>query len=430
MRRIGVRRTGMGLAGLIALVFGLVSLAPLAGCSSAPETLITGPVTITFWHSQIGPAASALAELVADFSRAEPNITVTLVYRGRVDELAADLQTAVSAKRGPVVAEVDEQDMAILRAVGSIRPLQAFIANRYYGLRKEDLDDFWTRFVKANTVGRQVWGLPFSHRIYALLYDPGLVTTLPTTWEELKRTASDLTRRDPDPALSTFGLAFRPDAELFTVLLYQSGGQLLAGDPPRAVFNSPEGTASLEFLYEITTLRRTALLTMGDPLEAVTGGRAAMAICPVGWAANTLPGLVALAALPAGQARATLTPGTSLVLAAGHSPVEEEAGWRFIRWLSEPANAARWAAATGDIPIRRAVMNESAWRQGPDSTPGWPAVMSQMDEALILPWAPELARIDATLTPAISTYLLGQVNSPRALLDEVVKMINRPVVGP
>jgi len=75
-------------------------------------------------------------------------------------------------------------------------------------------------------------------------------------------------------------------------------------------------------------------------------------------------------------------------------------------------------------------MNESAWRQGPDSTPGWPAVMSQMDEALILPWAPELARIDATLTPAISTYLLGQVNSPRALLDEVVKMINRPVVGP
>jgi multiple sugar transport system substrate-binding protein len=416
-------------AGIVALAVLVSVLTSVIGCTDGPATLISGPLKITFWHRQTGEAARVLDELCAEFSRTEPNITVTPVGKGRGETLAGDLQAAVSAGRGPVVAEVNEQDLAVLRAVGSIRPLQSFITNVYYGLRVDDLDDFWP-FVKANTVGRQVWGLPFSYRIYALVYDPAVVDSPPVTWEDLKRTASALTCRDPDPARSTFGLAFRPDTDLFTVFLHQNGGQLLAGDPAHAAFNSPEAVACLEYLYEITTLRKSVLLTVGDPLEAVVGGRAAMAICPVGWAPVSPPLRVALAPLPVGQKRATLTPGTSLVLAAGRTPVEEEAGWRFIRWLSQPANAARWAVATGNMPIRRSAMDQPVWRYGPGVTPGWWAVVSQMDDALILPWAPELARINAELTPAISAYLLGEISSPQTLLEDVVKRVNRSGGGP
>lgn len=421
------KRLGRAAVFLVALLAGL----PLAGCSGGPATVIEGPTTVTFWHSQKGPGAALLADLAAEFSRLEPHITVNLVYRGDPTQVAADLPAAVTAGQGPVLAEVPTEALANLRAGGAISPLGSFIASRHYGLKMEDLDDFWPCLVQANTVDRQVWGLPFSHKIYGLIYDPDVLDEPPTTWDGLKVAASTLTRRDADPALSVFGLAFRPDADLFTLFLYQNGGQLLTGDPPRMSFASPQGTGCLEFLAEITTLRRAALLTMGDPLEAVAGGRAVMAVGPVGWTAEQLSGAgIALAPLPSGVARATLAPGTSLALTAGVNAARAEAGWRFARWLTGTQGAARWAAATGDVPVRRTAMESSVWRQGPGTIQGWRAVLAQMDVVVVLPASPNLDRIRDELNAAVPTYLLGQINSSQALLDGVVEKVSRATTGP
>ncbi len=409
----------------------LLAALPWAGCSGGPATVIEGPTTITFWHSQKGPGAALLANLAEEFSRLEPYITVDLAYRGDPSQVAADLSSAVIAGRGPVLAEVLTEALDGLRVAGTIIPMGSFIASRQYGLNMEDLKDFWPCFVQANTVDRQVWGLPFSHKIYGLMYNPDVLQEPPTTWDGLREAASALTRRDANPALSVFGLAFRPDAELFTLFLYQNGGQLLAGDPPRMSFASPQGTGCLEFLAEITTLRRTALLTMGDSFEAVADGRAAMAIGPVGRTADELSGAgVALAPLPSGVARATLAPGTSLVLAAGSDAASEEAGWRFARWLTGTEIAARWAAATGDVPVRRSAMERPVWRQGPGSIRGWSAVIAQMDVAVILPASPSLGRIRDELNAAIPSYLLGRINSSQALLDDLTEKVSRAENGP
>jgi len=402
-----------------------------AGCVGGPDTLITSPVEVTFWHGQEGEAAALLEELAREFSASHPLVKITPVYRGDPEAVARDL-LAVPVVGRPVMAEVDERWLSALREGGAIRPLSGFVKSKSYGLRVEDLSDFWPCFVASNTTGRrEVWGLPFSHKVYALVYNPALVLSPPVTWDELKVQATVLTRRHPDPSRSVFGLALRLDADLFTLFLHQAGGRLLAGEPPRWSFNTPEGIASIEYFYELTTLRKAALLTLGDPLEAVVDGQAAMAVAKVGWPPGVLPsGSLAVAPLPSGATRATLAPGTSLVLVAGRTPAEEEAAWRFARWLTGPSCAARWAAGTGDVPVRKSAADQTVWREAAGSLPGWPEVLATMDSVVVLPVVANWSETREELAAAMEVYLLGQRNCSKAVLDEVALAANRALASP
>ena len=436
-RRAKDERPGRGrvLTSLV-LLAALIATTPLVGCSGGPETVIAGQVTITVWHSQKAEAAKLLAQLAAEFSTRETNIIVKLVAKPDEATLLEDLRQAASSERAPCVAEVPADQLAVLRLAGIIRPLQSFIANRYYGLPVSDSEDFWPCLVQANAMGRQVWGVPFSHKLYALLYNPELVSRPPATWDELKSMAQSLTYRNGEPALSRFGVAFRPDAELLCLLLYQNGGRLLSGDSSRWVFNGAEGRGALEYLYELATVRKAALLTMGRPEQAVATGRAAMAIGQPTWPLDPKDGPVAVAPLPKGAIAAALAPGTSLTLVNGHTEAEEEAAWRFMRWLTSPEISARWSASTGDVPIRRQAMAQFVWAAGLGSLPGWPEVVAQMDSVVLLPSVTGTAaagtweKVRGDLSQAVTAYLLGAVSSSQSALDSVAIPANRALSGP
>jgi len=254
-----------------------------AGCVGGTGSAIEGPVTVTFWHSQEGAAAELLEEMAAEFSTVQPNIAVDPVYCGEPAALASGLLEAYGSGNAPVLAEVPESALPALRTAEVLVPLQDYIADRDFGLEVADLDDFWPCLVESNTTGRGVWGLPFSHRVYALVYNPELVADPPRTWEALMETAASLTHRDPDPARSTFGLAVTDDPNLFCVLLFEKGGALVKGQPPAWAFNDPAGVAALNYLYELASLRKCVLVTVGSPSGAVADDRAAMAIDLVGW---------------------------------------------------------------------------------------------------------------------------------------------------
>jgi len=157
-----------------------------------------------------------------------------------------------------------------------------------------------------------------------------------------------------------------------------------------------------------------------------------MAVAPVGWPPDRGPdpAVLAVAPLPAGRTRATLVPGTSLVLVSGHGAAQEKAAWEFLRWLVSPEIAARWAAATGSVPIRRSTLDSPVWQQGPGSFPGLREVLSrQMDAVASLPPSVDLGRLRRELDTSIPPYLLGRVNSSQALLDGVLNRLSRESAG-
>jgi sn-glycerol 3-phosphate transport system substrate-binding protein len=66
----------------------------------------------------------------------------------------------------------------------------------------------------------------------------------------------------------------------------------------------------------------------------------------------------------------TVPAGSSLFLVGGSSPPREEAAWRFVDYLSQPAQQALWAAATGYLPVRTSATLDpvlrQAWAKNPE----------------------------------------------------------------
>lgn len=418
----------------VAVSIVILTLAlPSAGCWDTKASAITGPVTVTFWHSQSGAALEELEALVAAFSVVERDITVKLVPAGTPAEAADRLAEVLATGEGeaPAVVEVPATDLGRLRAADAIRPLGDLATNRTYGLELGDVEDFWPVLIEANTVDREIYGLPFMVRLYALVYDPTEVAQPPTGWTGLAETAAALTRRSADPAQSVFGLALRSDASAFMILLHQHGGRLLDGDPPRLAFNDQAGVAALDVLYEMVALRRCVLLTVGDPVRAVADGRAAMAITAVGSVPTDVQGgALSVAPLPVAVHNASLAPSTSLVLASGRDPAVTEAGWRLMRWLTSRENTARWAPAAGCIPARRSALDAAPWRDGFGRDPAWRSVVAQMETAVAIPEVAAWREVEQELTTAVSTCLLGQTNSLKLVLDRAAERANRSLTGP
>jgi len=419
-----------------AVALAVAACLAITGCLTAGTgSAIRGPVTVTFWHCQEGRAAELLEQMAVEFSAVEPDITVVPVYCGRPEAAEAGLLEALARGEAPVLAEVPESALPSLRAARAIASLEGYVANSDYGLEVGDIEDFWPYLVESNTTAGQVWGLPFSHKAYALVYNPELVPEPPATWGGLMETAVALTQRHSDPADSTFGLALTDDAALFCILLLQRGGALAAGDPPRWTFNDPAGVAALAYLYELASLRRCVLVTMGSPSGAVAGGRAAMAIDLVSLRPEHKDGgalaeaRLEVAPLPVSGLPAVLAPGSSLVVTRGHSAAEREAAWRFMRWLTGPENALRWAVSTGDLPIRRSVVERRLWLEGPGTNPGWAAIAESVEWARALPDQLGWRQVEKGLSTAVSKCLFGQTTSLQMLLDAVVEDAPAPSAG-
>lgn len=79
-----------------------------------------------------------------------------------------------------------------------------------------------------------------------------------------------------------------------------------------------------------------------------------------------------VAFLPTGKRQGTVTGGGSLYIFKGIPPDRAAAAWEFIRWMTEPAQAARWAIGTGYLPIRKTEV----------STPAFAAYLKELPQAL------------------------------------------------
>lgn len=428
------RRDGAGpnlgpLALILATAILVLQSLASAGCYGGPATVITSPVTINFWHSQRGSAAEVLETLAAQFSEDNPNITVRLVYRPGGGEMVRALESA-GPTGVPAIAEVPEWSVLPLAQAGTIVPLQEYAGSRSYGLELGDRDDFWPCLVAANASGRQLWGMPWSHKAYALVYNTTLVPKPPATWNELKEMATALTRRSSDPAESTFGLAICPSGELFCLALLGCGGTLLSSDPWRSAFDTPEGVAALDEFFELACVRRAVLQTMGDPSLAVASGRAAMAIAPVGWPSDDgARRLLGVAPVPGAKVQATIAPGTSLVLPSGRNPAEMEAAWRFARWLTSRDVAARWSSLTGDVPVRRSAVGKPSRRDGNGHDSEQLPFATLLDSATALTYGPNWEAVERVLRSAVAGSTLGESGSSQAVLDAAAATVDEILAG-
>lgn len=378
-------------------------------------------VHLTLWQG-ISPASNraVFQELVADFNRAHPDIEVESLYIGQPDQQIPKILTAVVGNAAPDILWYVPQLTGQLVELEALQPLDDWWQNSPL---RQDIDP---ALMATMELEGHIWSVPFATNNAAVFYRPSLfeaagIKTLPSSWEDLRQAARQLTRdRDGNGRIDQHGIFLSLGKEEWTVFtwlpfVYGAGGWLSRGRSPDLV--NAGAIAALEFAQTLVK-DGSALLSAperGYEIDDFLAGKAAMQVTGP-W---TLPQMRAaeidygVFPLPAAERRGAVLGGENFFLCQT-TPAKTAAAKQFLEYVLSPEFQLRWALGTGYLPINLQVRSSPAYRDFVAEYPSLNVFLEQMQWAQSRPIIPGYPRISLGFGRAIEASLLGQ--SPRQAL--------------
>jgi multiple sugar transport system substrate-binding protein len=324
-----------------------------AGATSAPTTAafdpksISGDVTLGAWESSPAEGTALKAALDA-FAVAYPNIKV------KQETVAGDyrvqMTTNFSAGTVPDIFYVNAEYTPEWIAEGFLEPLDDYIAKQGF-----DIAPFFPGYLDTfkGPDGKQ-YGLPKDGNTIAMGYNTDLVTTPPTTLDELVATADSIKGKGKLKA----PLCINPGLDRGLAFIYAQGGSLLNDDNTASAIDTPASKAAVQWYLDLVKngqAMTAAQLGDGWCGEALGKGDVAIAF-EGGWLKgamdNDFPDTKwAFAEMPAGSAgKATI----SYTAAYGIDPDSDskDAAWVVMQYLTGPEGMAKWTAGGIAVPSR------------------------------------------------------------------------------
>jgi sn-glycerol 3-phosphate transport system substrate-binding protein len=426
------------------LVLGLAACGGGGGEEGGGEgTPSAGPVEITLWHSEIASNLNTIQDLARRFNNSQSEVKAKLAFQGTSDENMAKVLASLQAGQAPTIAYLDEVQAQRLIDSGGFRPVQDFIDRENY-----DLSDFDPKTIQFYTVDGKLWAMPISIAVPLLYYNklPFREVGLdpddpPKDLDELKEVSRKFVKRDSHGNLMRTGMALDINPWYLEVVLAEHGDLYVNNENGRdgrataVEFNGPTGQAFFQWwrdmVKEDLALDVGRALTSPDYLLAIGAGQAVMTrasssglrsvvdVLEGGLAQTEVElGIAALPGVPGGTGY-TATYSRALWFAKDRPEKEQEAGWKFVKWLMEPEQQAEWFAGSGYLPTRNSSYDLPAAQ---DIMAKYPGFRVARDIFLASPVTP------ATLGP-----LLGPFNEVREAmlqgLEETVVRDKDPVAA-
>jgi sn-glycerol 3-phosphate transport system substrate-binding protein len=345
---------------------------PTAGAATAAPG--GGPIEITMWHSEVAANQDTLQKLVSRYNSSQNEVRVKLVFQGTDEELMTKLMASLGRSDLPNIASLSEIHTQRLMDSKAMTPIQEFIDQENY-----DLSGLNRNGVKYYTIGDKLWAMPFSISVSMLFYNKVTFQEVgldpekpPRDLEEVRQVSEKMLKRDANGNVTRAGIALDIVGWYLDYTLAEHGDFYANNENGRAdratevLFNGPTGQAFFQWWHDMVesglALNVGRNPTFVDTLMAVATGRAGM----------TLTGSAALRSVlgileqkPEGinwELGVTSEPGVpggtslpylfvhALWILNSHPKEEQEAAWKFVKWLVEPEQQAEWFAGSGWIP--------------------------------------------------------------------------------
>ena len=422
--------------------------APLAGPSATPTSAPLGlqaedlrGVTVEFWHPWAGLEGPTVQALVDDFNRQNTwGIKVMPVAFHGLDDLGAAVDRTLAS--GGQMPDLLAANLHQVLAWDQQRPflnLRPYLDDPLWGLSAEAQKDFYPVFWEQDVISGQRLGLPVMRSGQMLFYNRTWASELgfdapPADSEGFINqacTAANYYRQDGQVENDGQG-GWLVSTNYAAMLgwLAAFGGAVLkspdagAGDNPYA-FNTPENFEAFQFLRGLYDTG-CAWQAASEPPEAEFAARqglfAAGSVMDIPYQAAAFRRLgsgdewtVLPLPSPAGKPAISVY-GPSLFMSPS-APPEQLAAWAFARWLVDPQNHARLAAANGSFPLRTAELAYlERYRQ---DTPQWAAAVDLLPLAVSEPalhsWGEVRWALQDAATQLFRSYFSAE-NLPATML--------------
>jgi sn-glycerol 3-phosphate transport system substrate-binding protein len=354
----------------------------LAACGGdsehASNGAASGPVNITFWHSEGASGKDNLLKLVDRFNASQTEVKVEAIYQGNDQDLALKLIASMPSGNVPAIAYMSEPFTQPMIDSGEITPIQEYIDRDKY-----DLSDFIPATIAYYTIDGTLYAMPHGLAVPLMFYNKlpfrevGLDPDQPPRdLDEAEAASEKLLQRDSAGNVTRSGFAL-DISPWYVELMLAGAGQLYvnnengrAGFATEVAFDNPAGRKLFQWWHDM--VKAGLALNTGrspsagvDALLAIGSARAVMVFGTSGALrsiADVLetrgvediePGVAPLPGIPGAVPEGS--PGVytrSLWIMSARPEAEQDAAWKFIKWLVEPEQQAEWFAGSGYLPVR------------------------------------------------------------------------------
>ncbi len=411
---------------------GKTTTAPPSG---GPDNQAPGDgekLELTFFYPiGVGGALATLIEnLATEFTKEHPDIVLNPVFAGNSVETMTKTVSALQGGTPPDFAILPNPELYSFLDMDAVIPLDEFIAADG---GQEYIDDFIPAFLENSYYDGQIYSIPFQRSTVIMYYnkdhfrEAGLDPEKPPeNWNELREYAKKLTVTDASGNVSRWGVMIPTDDPfIFYGFCRQNSSspdfQIMSEDGKSVYFDTPENAEALQFLIDLSKVDNVmpeGSIKWGDGPSNFMAGAASITVTSSGSLTNILDNTdfeVGTAYLPAGKQYGSATGGANLYIFKDIDPKKQEAAWKFIRWITEPARAAQWSIDTGYVATRKSSYDTDLMKEYLEKVPQAVTAREQLDYACSEIRVHDNQRVLQTFKQAIDAAMTGAAAPEDAL---------------
>jgi ABC-type glycerol-3-phosphate transport system substrate-binding protein len=388
--------------------------------SSANAGAITSPVTITFDNVyDSGTLKTALQSAIKNFEAANPKITVDNVTYASYGALLTAETAAVAAGKAPTVGQAYESWAEKFSTSKAIIPISNLPGAS--STMQTDMSSFYTGVQNdLKLPDGQVWMWPFDKSLQVLFYNGDMlkadgISSPPTTWTQFATDLKGASKNGVvgitiDPGNATEGST---SGEEWLEELAASNGTQVYTSNGTPQFTSPAVEAAMQYLVN---LKKEGALAIGTnyPGETALGAKKGLVDLSSSageyYEAEAVGGKFPLTTtvLPSGTSSAAdEMAGANLVVFASATSQQQAAAWKFLQYLSGPAEQAAWSAATGYYPVTSQALTQPSMATYLQQNPWVSTTVTGLNNAIFDPPYAWVTQCGIDLSTAISAALSG-----------------------
>lgn len=408
------------LGSLVALSAGALLV---AGCSNSNKSDSAKDsnkkVNITFWHAMNGPYQEQLDKIVKDFNSSQDKYVVKATAQGDYSALQKKVMAAGKSKSLPTMGQTTYTVVPDYQKQGLITSIDSFV-NGKDGLSSEDKKDIYPAFLQSSKYDGQYYSMPFSKSDRIMYYNKDILEKnnlqVPKTFEDMQKMAATLKAKN----IKTLGFDKSFDME-FEGLAKAAGNKLIT-DAGKVQINTKTAVEAAN-VYMDMVKDKTAESAGADfyYTQAFIDGKAAFYIgssagvtqmkkqAPKDFNWSTAP-------VPSYKGKSgTATAGNDLVMFKGASKDEQKGAWTFMKFITEAKSTKKWAMATGYVPLRKSVLEDSEYKAYLKENPTSQAAVDSLPDAFASTAFPGYSEYRNELLSTVDNMLSKNEDTQKAL---------------
>ena len=317
-----------------------------------------------------GPITKYIDQFATDFNKENPTIKVSPIYAGSYQDTIVKALTANKAGTPPVASVLLSTDTFTLIDADAIVPIDDFVKTPD---DKAWLAGFYKAFLLNGQVSGKTWGVPFQRSTVVLYWNRELFKEAgldankpPQTRAEMTAMSQKLTKKDASGKVTQYGVQIPSSG--FPYWLFQ--GLTTQND---VILSNDAGTQT-KFDFGV-------------------------------------------AMLPTGKKRGSPTGGGNFYIFKKATLAQQEAAFKFAKWLTQPERDAQWGMETGYVAVSPAAWDTAVLKKYSAEFPPATVARDQLQYAVAELSTHDNQRVTKALNDSLQAALTGSKTAEVAMKD-------------